>query len=59
VARLNVLVREFLKSPDVLKVLTSLAGQPSPSSPEEMRDLVQREMARWAKVIESRGIERQ
>jgi len=59
VARLNVLVREFLKSPDVLKVLTSLAGQPSPSSPEEMRDLVQREMARWAKVIESRAIERQ
>jgi tripartite-type tricarboxylate transporter receptor subunit TctC len=59
VARLNALVREFLKSPDVLKLLETLAGQPSPSTPDEMRQLVQREMARWAKVIESRGIERQ
>ena len=59
VARLNREVHAILRLPDVLKQLETLGGEPNPSSPEEMQALVTREMARWGKVIASRGIERQ
>ena len=59
VARLNRELHAILRLPDVLKQLETLGGEPNPSSPEEMQALVTREMARWSKVIASRGIERQ
>ena len=59
VARLNREVHAILRLPDVLKQLETLGGEPNPSSPEEMQALVTREMARWSRVIASRGIERQ
>src|SRR5712672_2433890 len=34
-------------------------GVPMPSSPEEMRALVEREVARWKRVVELKDIERQ
>lgn len=59
VARLNRELHAILRLPDVLKQLETLGGEPNPSSPEEMQALVTREMARWSRVIASRGIERQ
>jgi hypothetical protein len=32
---------------------------PTPSSPEEMRALIEREIARWKRVVELKNIERQ
>jgi tripartite-type tricarboxylate transporter receptor subunit TctC len=39
--------------------LADLSGVPTPSSPEEMRALIEREIARWKRVVELKNIERQ
>jgi len=59
VARLNGEVRSILEMPDVRQRLADLSGVPTPSSPEEMRALVEREIARWKRVVELKNIERQ
>ncbi len=45
--------------PDVQQRLADLSGVPTPSSPEEMRALVEREITRWKRVVELKNIERQ
>jgi tripartite-type tricarboxylate transporter receptor subunit TctC len=57
--RLNREIRAFLESPEVRQRLADLSGVPTPSSPEEMRALVEREIARWKRVVELKNIERQ
>jgi tripartite-type tricarboxylate transporter receptor subunit TctC len=59
VDRLNREVRLILEIPDVRQRLADLSGVPTPSSPEEMRALVEREIARWKRVVELKNIERQ
>src|SRR5437879_4325642 len=59
VDRLNREIRDFLESPEVRQRLADLSGVPTPSSPEEMRALVEREIARWKRVVELKNIERQ
>jgi tripartite-type tricarboxylate transporter receptor subunit TctC len=56
---LNLEVRAIIALPDVRQRLADLSGVPSPSSPEEMRTLVEREIARWKRVVELKHIERQ
>ena len=57
--RLNREIRAFLEAPDVRRRLADLSGVPTPSSPEEMRALVEREIVRWKRVVELKNIERQ
>ncbi|HYS58916.1 MAG TPA: tripartite tricarboxylate transporter substrate-binding protein [Burkholderiales bacterium] len=57
--RLNREIRAFLESPGVRQRLADLSGVPTPSSPEEMRALVVREIARWKRVVELKSIEPQ
>src|SRR6266705_847773 len=57
--RLNREIRAILEIPDVRQRLADLSGVPTPSSPEEMRALVEREIARWKRVVEIKNIERQ
>jgi tripartite-type tricarboxylate transporter receptor subunit TctC len=59
VARLNGEVRAIIGLPDVRQRLADLSGVPMPSSPEEMRERVEREIARWKRVVELKNIERQ
>ena len=59
VEHLNLEVRAIIALPDVRQRLADLSGVPSPSSPEEMRALVEREIARWKRVVELKHIERQ
>jgi len=59
VEHLNLEVRAIIALPDVRQRLADLSGVPSPSSPEEMRTLVEREIARWKRVVELKHIERQ
>lgn len=59
IARLNKEVREILDEPDMRQKLKDLGGEPMPSTPEEMRDRIVAEIARWNRVIDSRNIERQ
>jgi tripartite-type tricarboxylate transporter receptor subunit TctC len=57
--RLNREIRSIIELPDVRQRLADLSGVPTPSSPEEMRALVEREIARWTRVVELKNIERQ
>jgi tripartite-type tricarboxylate transporter receptor subunit TctC len=59
IARLNGEIRSILQMPDVRQRLADLSGVPTPSSPEEMRALIEREIARWKRVVELKNIERQ
>src|SRR5213078_908606 len=58
IERLNAEIRSILKEPEVRQRLADLSGVPAPSSPEEMRALVEREIARWKRVVELKYIER-
>jgi tripartite-type tricarboxylate transporter receptor subunit TctC len=56
VERLNREVRVILQDPDMQKRLADLGGVATPSSPEEMRERVRREVARWRHVVKVKNI---
>ncbi|MFM9886099.1 MAG: Bug family tripartite tricarboxylate transporter substrate binding protein [Burkholderiales bacterium] len=56
---LNREVRAIVEMPDVKQRLADMGGVPSPSTPEEMRARIEREVARWKHVVEVKNIERQ
>jgi tripartite-type tricarboxylate transporter receptor subunit TctC len=56
VARINREIREALTLPDVQQRLVEGGNVASPSSPDEMRQKVEGEIARWSRVIEAGGI---
>jgi tripartite-type tricarboxylate transporter receptor subunit TctC len=59
---IDLLNREFraiLAEEDVKQRFAGFGGVPAPSTPEAMRDRIEREIARWNRVVESRNIERQ
>jgi len=45
--------------PDVAQRFAEWGGQPEASSPEDMRAYVEREIAKWKRVVEQRKIELQ
>ena len=57
--RLNREIRAILGEPSVQQRLADLGGEAYPTSPEEMRARIEREIARWTRVVELRRIERQ
>jgi tripartite-type tricarboxylate transporter receptor subunit TctC len=57
--QLNAAVRKALADPETNKRLVEFGGAPAPSSPEEMRAFVEREIAKWRGVIAARHIEKQ
>ena len=59
IERLNRELRAVLAEDETKKRFADFGGVPAPSSPEVMRERVEREIARWKRVVESRGIERQ
>jgi tripartite-type tricarboxylate transporter receptor subunit TctC len=56
---LNRELRAILAEDDTRQRFAGFGGVPAPSSPEAMRERVEREIARWQRVVASRGIERQ
>jgi len=59
VERLNREIRRVLDQPDVRQRLAELGGGAAPTSPETMRAEVESQIARWQRLVESRGIEKQ
>ena len=57
VQRLNGAIRTVLAREDVQKSLANLGSIASPSTPEAMKDMVQKEVVRWKDVIAKRGIQ--
>jgi tripartite-type tricarboxylate transporter receptor subunit TctC len=59
VERLNAEIRAVVELPDVRARLADLSGVPTPSTPEEMRAVIERDVARWKRVVELKNIPRQ
>jgi tripartite-type tricarboxylate transporter receptor subunit TctC len=55
VTRLNTEMRTALASPAVQERFKALGAEPTPSSPEEFRELSRRETEKWAKVVKFSG----
>ena len=56
VNRLNQLVRQGLAHPDTKAVMEAQGLDATPSTPQELGDLVKTELPKWAKLIKSAGI---
>lgn len=59
VNRLNSEIRAILELPDVRQRIAEMGGVPLGSTPDEMRDRIEREIKRWTRVVELKNIERQ
>jgi tripartite-type tricarboxylate transporter receptor subunit TctC len=58
VDRLNFEVGEILKLPEIREKLATVGNIPTPSSPEQMLDYIERDAARWSRVVDIKGIEK-
>jgi tripartite-type tricarboxylate transporter receptor subunit TctC len=58
VERLNREIREILRADDMRAKLAAVGNVPMPTTPTQMRDYVERDTARWSRVVEIKGIER-
>jgi tripartite-type tricarboxylate transporter receptor subunit TctC len=56
VNRINAVVRDALKRPDVVEKLLALGAETRPSTPQEAQAFLASEVARWAKVIRDEKI---
>lgn len=56
VERLNREINAALGTPQVRQVITSLAAEPTPMSPADLRTLTERDSARYAAIIKERKI---
>lgn len=56
VDRLNREIRQVIELPDMRQRFVDLGGEPAASTPEEMRMRIEREIARWRRVVEQRNI---
>lgn len=59
VDRLNKELKEILAEDDIKKRLSQLGGVSNYTTPDQMRDQIAREIARWNRVIDEKKIERQ
>jgi tripartite-type tricarboxylate transporter receptor subunit TctC len=55
VTRLNAEIRTALASPAVKERFKTLGADPSPSTPEEFREMSRVETAKWAKIVKFSG----
>ncbi len=57
--RLNAELRTVLAEDEIRQRFAGLGGVPAYSSPEAMREQIEREIARWKRIVDGRGLERQ
>ena len=56
VTKLNAELAKSAKSPEILARLTPDGGEPIGSSPEQLRQFIVSDIARWRKVVKDAGI---
>jgi tripartite-type tricarboxylate transporter receptor subunit TctC len=59
IALLNTATRSVLQEPELGRRFLDLGLEPLPGTPQELGALMAAEVARWARVIEDAGIEKQ
>ena len=57
VTRLNTEIAQKLKQPDVLERYATLGIAPSPSTPEQVFEMVERESPAMGKILKDAGVE--
>ena len=57
--RLNAEVRQAVAVPEVRARLEQIGGEVRPSTPEEFRDRIARELAMWIKVVDEAKLPKQ
>jgi tripartite-type tricarboxylate transporter receptor subunit TctC len=55
---LNHEVVEILNLPDIREKLAGVGNIPMASTPEQMQDYIERDAARWSRVVDIKGIEK-
>jgi tripartite-type tricarboxylate transporter receptor subunit TctC len=58
VERLNREVRAILELPEIRDKLAIVGNIPMPSTPEQMQDYIERDAARWSRIVDIKGIEK-
>jgi tripartite-type tricarboxylate transporter receptor subunit TctC len=58
VDRLNYEIGEILKLPDIRDKLATVGNIATPSTPDQMQEYIERDAARWSRVVDIKGIER-
>ncbi len=58
VTRLNAELRAIVTDPKVVEKLKLLGNEPNPSTPQEFKDKVASDIAKWVEVVETAKIER-
>ncbi|MPS77593.1 MAG: tripartite tricarboxylate transporter substrate binding protein [Achromobacter sp.] len=58
VTQLNAAIQKALAAPEVRTGLATLGAEPATGSPEEFKQLIDRETTKWQKIIETAGIEK-
>jgi tripartite-type tricarboxylate transporter receptor subunit TctC len=58
IERLNREVAEILKLTDIRERLAGVGNVAMPSTPEQMQEFIERDAARWSRVVDIKGIER-
>lgn len=57
VERMNAEIRSILELPEIRERLSRSGNLPAPSSPEEMRTTILKEVAQWQRVVKEKNIE--
>ncbi|MNJ76936.1 Tripartite tricarboxylate transporter family receptor [compost metagenome] len=55
---LNAAIQKALQAPEVRTGLATLGAEPATGSPQEFKQLIDRETAKWKKIIDTAGIEK-
>jgi len=58
VDRLNREVADILMLPEIREKLATVGNIPTPSTPGQMHDYIERDTARWSRVVDIKGIEK-
>jgi len=58
VMTLNAAIQKALQAPEVRTGLATLGAEPATGSPQEFKQLIDRETAKWKKIIDTAGIEK-
>ncbi len=59
IAKLNQVIVQALRSPEVMQRLATIGQDPWASTPEEFGHLIREETAKWRKVVQASGLKAQ
>jgi tripartite-type tricarboxylate transporter receptor subunit TctC len=59
IARLNAQINEAVKSAEFTTALVKLSNEPLGGTPQDFRDVIARDIAKWAPIVQALGLRAQ